>query len=185
MRRIPLIAISSALAIVSANIQAEESWTWLAVTKDGYVAEPAISVMLGTLDPDVNGVDSDTITGIELSLNCPLVQPPSNRIRQQVSFVTYDNDGFEITSIELNPHYVIETSPGLELGFGPGLGYVMAESNGLDDSALALQLGVSAHYTAMGPLFIGAEARMQVTDDFDGGDGIDNLRVGVKVGYSF
>ncbi len=188
MKHKSLMVLGSALVLASVNAQATDEWSWFAGMKDGYTAQPAVSLMFGMLDPDVDGVDSDAITGIEVSLNCPMLQPPTNRIRQQISYTRYDKDGVELTSIEANPHYVIETSPGLELGFGPGFGYVMAKTdNGtLDDGALALQLGVSAHYTGMGPLFIGAEARYQMTGDFDGiDDSIDNFRVALKVGYSF
>jgi len=185
MKSISLIASGSVLLLASVNAQAGDDWTWLAGHKEGYVAQPAVSLMVGVQDPDVNGVDSGSVTGIELSLNCPLLQPPTNRIRQQVSYAKFDNDGLELSSFELNPHYVVETSPGLELGFGPGLGYVTAKAGGVDDSTWGAQLGVSAHYTAMGPLFLGAEARYQVTGDFDGGDGADNFRMALKVGYSF
>ncbi len=188
MKHTSLIALGSVLIIGSVNVQAGDDWTWFAGMKDGYTAQPAVSLMFGMLDPDVDGADSDAITGIELSLNCPMLQPPTNRIRQQISYAKYDKNGVELTSIEANPHYVIETSPGLELGFGPGVGYVMAKSEGgaLDDGAFALQLGASAHYTGMGPLFIGAEARYQMTTDFDGiDDNINNFRVALKVGYSF
>ncbi len=188
MKHKALMALGSALLITSASVQAGDDWRWFAGMKDGYTAQPAVSLMFGMLDPDADGADSDAIAGIELSLNCPMLQPPTNRIRQQISYTKYDKNGLELTSIEANPHYVIETSPGLELGFGPGFGYVMAKTDdgSLDDGALALQVGASAHYTGMGPLFIGAEARYQMTGDFDGvDDNINNFRVALKVGYSF
>ncbi len=186
MKRTLTTLAATSLLLAATGAQAADGWTFLAGTKEGYVAQPAVSVMFGMLDPDVDGADSDAITGIELSLNCPLLQPPTNRIRQQISYTSYDKDGLEIDSFELNPHYVIETSPGLELGFGPGIGYVSAKSAGFDDSVFAFQLGASAHYTAMGPLFLGAEARYQMTGDLDGtNDGIDNFRFAVKVGYAF
>lgn len=183
------LVLAGVILLAAGSAQAADEWNWFAGWQDGYTAEPAVSVMLGQMDPGDN-MDSGTISGIEFSLNCPLVQPPSNRIRQQVSFTSYDENGVEITSLEINPHYVVEVSPGLEIGGGPGLGYVMVDSGAGDGSVLALQLGVSAHYTLQSPLFIGAEARYQVTgeDDFGGGgpeDDVNNYRIALKVGYSF
>ena len=182
------IALASAVLLGAANVQAADDWTWFAGWKEDYKGQPAVSVMLGQMDPGDN-MDSDTITGIELSVNCPLVKPPTNRIRQQVSYTKYDDKGVEITSLELNPHYVVKVSPGLEIGAGPGLGYVMVDNATSDGSVLALQVGVSAHYTLQSPLFIGAEARYQITGEDNFGaatkSDVDNFRFAIKAGYSF
>ena len=175
--------------LMSAAAHAGE-WTFLAGVKPDYKAEPALSVIAGQMSPGISGMKDGTITGIELSLNCPLLQPPTNRIRQQVSLTQYDESGTKITNIELNPHYVVEVLPGLELGGGPGLGYIMTDTPALDPNLWGLSVGLSAHYTAMGPLFLGAEYRYQVTSkkNFGGSIGKDNLNNGrfdIKVGYSF
>ena len=185
MDKLILSASAATLLLASTGAQAS-GWTWLAGAEEGYKAEPTVSLMLGQMEPDDG--DGDSISGIELSLNCPLVQPPSNRIRQQFSITSFDDDVTEITSIELNPHYVVEVSPGLEVGGGPGLGYVMVETPGADEAVFGLQLGVSAHYHGSGPLFVGAEARYQFTTEADFGAGdadVNNTRVAVKLGYSF
>lgn len=152
-----------------------------------YVAEPALALMVGNYNPSITGANNDTVSGIELSLNCPLLQPPSNKIRQQVSYNRYNDSGLKINSFEINPHYVIESASGLGVGFGPGIGYVKAETSTESARMLALQLGVSLHYRAMDHLFLGAEARYQATqgDDFVGQKGADNFRGTIKVGYSF
>jgi len=165
-------------------------WTFLAGTKDGYKAEPTISLLAGQMSPGTSGMDNGSVTGIELSLNCPLLQPPTNRIRQQVSLTQYDKAGIKLTNFEINPHYVIEVSPGLELGGGPGLGYVTTDTANKDPGFWGFNLGVSAHYMGMGPLFIGAEYRYQMTteEDFGGAagkDNLDNTRFDIKIGYSF
>lgn len=188
MKNILSSAVAGAL-LLSATAHAE-GWTFLAGAKDGYKAEPTISLMAGQMSPGTSGVDSGSFTGIELSLNCPLLQPPTNRIRQQVSLTKYDKSSVKITSIELNPHYVVEVSPGLELGGGPGLGYIMVDTPNKNPGFWGLNIGLSAHYTGVGPLFVGAEYRYQVTtkEDFGGGmgkDNLDNSRVDIKVGYSF
>lgn len=187
MKKQTSLGLLSALLLSSGTAVAEGQWNFLAGMDKNYVAEPTLSLMIGNLNPDIGNASSDTISGLELSLNCPLLQPPSNKIRQQVSYNRYDDQGLKISTFELNPHYVIEAAPGLGIGFGPGLGYVKAETATESEGMLALQLGASLHYTALGKLFLGAEARYQATqsDDFAGQKGADNFRVALKAGYNF
>lgn len=181
------LALVPALLLAAGSAQAAGEWNFLAGKDKDFTAQPALSLMVGSLDPDISGASSDTFSGIELSLNCPLLQPPTNKIRQQISYGRYDDQGLRISSFELNPHYVFEVNPGLGIGVGPGLGYVKAEAGSESEGMFALQLGASLHYTAMGPLFLGAEARYQATqgDDFAGQKGADNFRIALKAGYSF
>lgn len=187
MKKQASLGVLSALLLTSGSAMAAGEWNFLAGLDKDYVAQPTLSIMAGSLDPDIKGASSDTLTGLELSLNCPLLQPPTNKIRQQISYSRYDDQGLKISSFELNPHYVIEAMPGLGLGFGPGFGYVKAETAAESEGMFALQLGASLHYTAMGPLFFGAEARYQATqsDAFAGQKGADNIRIALKAGYSF
>lgn len=106
--------ITAIVLLAASSAQAADQWTWMAGSKEGYTAH-TVSLLAGQMDPGDN-MDNDTIGGIELSLNCPLLQPPSNRIRQQLSYTKYDDQGVEIESIEINPHYVVEVQPGLEIG---------------------------------------------------------------------
>ena len=181
------ITLLSTLLLSSGSAFAQGQWNFMAGMDANYVAEPTLSLVVGNLDPDINGANNDTVSGIELSLNCPLLQPPSNKIRQQISYTRYSDGGLKINSFEINPHYVIESASGFGVGFGPGIGYVKAETANQSESMLALQLGVSLHYKAMDNLFLGAEARYQATqgDNFAGQKGADNFRGTIKVGYSF
>lgn len=187
MKKTTLALALAGLTGFGGHVQANE-WTFLTGTKQGYTAEPTISLMLGRMSPG-DDFRSSAIAGVELSLNCPLLQPPTNRIRQQVSLTWYDKGRNEITSLEINPHYVVEVAPGLELGAGPGLGLVMVDTATGDGNVLGVQFGASAHYHGNSPLFIGAEARYQLTTEsrFGGGQKTDvnNFRFGIKVGYSF
>lgn len=168
---------------------ADGGWRLLPDKKGGFKAEPSLSVMVGSLNPSVSGASSDTVVGFELSLNCPLLQPPSNKIRQQISLSTYSHKGLEITTIELNPHYVIETSSGVSVGLGPGIGYLQAETATDKEGMFALQVGASIHYTAMDFMFLGAEARYQWTQDHtfptQSQRGADNFRFALKAGVNF
>ncbi len=184
-KKILALAVGSLVLSMSASAE-DKGWSWLAGLDDDYVMEPTVSLVFGSMSPDDG--DSGSVTGVELSFNCPLLQPPTNKIRQQLSVVQYDEAGVEISSIELNPHYVVEVSPGLSIGGGPGLGYVSVDSAGAEDSVLAVQMGASVHYQVAESLFLGADARYQMTDSEDSGvlsDGVDNWRVALKAGFSF
>jgi hypothetical protein len=190
MRKQTWMAMVIAVLLGPGAALAADGWTWLPSTKNGYQAEPTVAVMLGRMSPG-DEFRSATIIGAELSMNCFVLQPPVNRIRQQFSFTHYDKGRVDIYNIEANPHYVVEIAPGFEIGGGPGFALVMVDTPGGDGSVLGLQLGASAHYHGNSPLFVGAEARYQITDkDRFGGAGsprtdVNNFRFVIKVGYSF
>lgn len=181
-------ALASVLVFAGSTTQADGDWTWLAAGKEGYQAEPAISLLLGQIYPSGN-LENDTIGGLELSLNCALLQPPRNRIRQQISFSLAEENGVKITNLEMNPHYLVKVTPGFEIGGGPGLGYVVVDNATGDNGVFALQLGVSMLYEGSSPLYLGAEMRYQFTakDNFGAATKTDmnNFRFAFKVGFSF
>lgn len=188
--RTGIIASAVAMTLVAGGAQAAPGWTWLAGTKPGYKVEPTVAAMLGRISPG-DEFRSSTILGAELSLNCSLLQPPTHRIRQQLSFTRASTGGVKIHNYEINPHYVVQISPGFEIGGGPGLGYVTIDTPTGDGGVFGFQLGASAHYRGTGPLFVGAEMRYQFTgDDRFGGAGsprtdANNFRFAIKAGYSF
>lgn len=189
-RRGITLAIAIATATGAGAVQAK-GWDFPAYNKPGYTAAPTVSLMLGRMSPG-DEFRSSTILGAEFSLNCPTLQPPNNRIRQQFSFTRASRGGVKIHNYEINPHYIVEVSPGFEIGGGPGLGFVTVDTPGGDGSVFGLQFGVSAHYRANNsPLFLGAEARYQMTtEDRFGGAGsartdVNNFRFAIKAGYRF
>lgn len=185
-----VLAVSTALFLATSPALAE-NWKFLPGKDADFSANQTLSVMVGSENPDVPGIGNDSIAGMELSFDCPLLQPVNsdNKIRQQVSLNNFNDDVLELTSLEINPHYVINTSSGIGIGFGPGIGYIQAETTSTKKSMFALQAGASLHYTTMDFLFIGAEARYQFTesDSFisPAQKGIDNFRVTLKVGVNF
>ncbi len=182
------VVLASVLILASSSTWADNNWTWLAAGKEGYQTKPAISLLLGQIYP--NGeLENDTIGGLEFSLNSALLQPPSNRIRQQFSFSRAEENGVKISTLEMNPHYLVEVIPGFELGGGPGLGYVVVDRATGDGGVFALQLGLSMLYEGSSPLYLGAEMRYQFTakDNFGTATKTDanNFRFAFKVGFSF
>ncbi len=188
MKKLLAVMITGS-ALVASSAASANDWTFLAGVEPGYKSEHTVSLLFGRMSPGTTGMKDGNIAGLELSLNCPLLQPPTNRIRQQISYTQYDESGVKIKNFEINPHYVVEVSPGLELGGGPGLAYVTADTAAKDPDFFGFNLGVSAHYRGMGPVFIGAEYRYQFTTEEDFGNGLkDNLNNGrfdIKVGYDF
>lgn len=158
---------------------------WFPVTGEDYQARSTLSVIGGV--QDFEDGDSDSIIGLEYSLVCPSLALDSGTIRQQISVTRYDENGFEATSFELNPHYLVLEQGNLGIGIGPGLGYIDAEAGSESDGVFAVQAGASVHYR-MGALFLGAETRYQWTQEADFGatqTSLDNWRAAAKVGFNF
>ncbi len=178
------ILTAAALTLAAGTAQAD-GWTFLPGLKPGYQPEFSVAVTGGYLSPDSTLTDGAVAYGAEVSMNCALIQPPSNRVRTTVSFLSFDDGGLKLTDIELNPHYVVELSDDFWIGGGPGVGIVKADTSTNDATLLAFQLGASAHYR-MDRLFIGGEARYQFTQDKAVGpdNGANNWRALVKVGFN-
>ena len=188
MNKKSLGVLMGASMLVASGVHAE-GWTFLPVTQSGYRAQPALSLLYGRMTPSATGFKDGNFTGLEVAFDCPLLQPPTNRIREQLSYVHYSEGNKDIDSVEINPHYVVEVSPGFEIGGGPGLAYILTNTPANDPSLWGLNIGLSAHYAPMGHLFLGAEYRYQITSDEDFGNGIkedlNNGRFDIKVGYRF
>lgn len=168
------------------NVAAKaEGLSFLPFMQEGFKYEPTLSFVGGQLDPDVDDVDESAVVGIELSFNYPLLATPSNGIREQLSITSFDNDGLEMTSFEINPHYVINLSPSFGVSFGPGIGLVNVDYNGDSDTAFTGQLGASLQYRT-GTLYFGLEARQQYTANINMlDDDVNNSRISLKIGHDF
>ena len=180
------ILFAAGLTLGLQSAQAAD-WEFFPVVSDDYNFAPQLSIITGNLDPKDG--ESGSLTGLELAINCPLLKAPNGVIRQQVSYATFDENGVEISTFELNPHYQIEVAPNLNFGFGPGFGYITAEGGNLDDSSITLQAGASLNYH-IDQFVVGAEARYQtLLSDMklpSGGEvDIDNTRFMLKIGYNF
>lgn len=179
-----LFGALSAILFSSATVKAG-SFTFAPFLQEGFKYEPTLSFIGGKLDPDIEDVDESAVVGIELSFNHPLLATPANGIREQLSIISFDNDGLKMTSFEINPHYVINLSPAFAFGFGPGIGLVNVDYNGDSDTAFSGQLGASIQYRT-GTLYFALEARQQYTANIDMlDDDVNNTRISLKLGYDF
>jgi len=162
----------------------EDRWVFLPVLQPNYRAGFTMAMMGGDMHSGYGG-GRERATGFELGFNSMLLQPLRNsRIRQQISHVSYNRNGARISTLEANAHYLIGVSPGLELGFGPGIG-VVEVGEGNTKRVGAFQLGVSAHYRTE-DFYLGAELRHQFTQVAKLDEGrvdADNTRLMLKLGF--
>lgn len=182
LKRMIAITLLTGLAPVT---QAKE-WVVLPVLGDNYKADFAIAAIVGKTD--IKEGDTVSTKGIEVSLNCPLLQPPNHIIRQQVSYLQSDEKGIETTSFELNPHHMFKATEKLKVGFGPSLGLSNIDNGSDDDNVFTYGLGASARYDITKTLFVSTEARYAWSDDVELAgvdDDFENLRLTAKMGYQF
>ena len=182
-----LCAVSSTAA---AEKLTNDSGEWITgpAFKPDFKPHFTLAVTGGYLNPDIDGISSDSAPGIQLSLNCPWFTPPSGAIRQQFNYNTFDSDGQSLKSLEMNPRYFVSASPSILVGFGPGLGYVWTESDlGKDKNVWALQLGADIEYRHK-RLYLAVGSRYQWTQDKELGVAnscANNLLTQAQIGFNF
>ena len=159
----------------------------LPVLSDGYTPSWGVAVLGGyEKTRDINGGGD---YGVEVSLTCPLLQIPTNTIKQQISIVNSATDGLAKTSVELNPHVMFDLGNRFELGAGPSLGLVYASYASSHDVVFGAGVGASLTYNISSKYFAGVESRYQWTTDADFGSGnkvnLDNTRTIAKFGVHF
>jgi hypothetical protein len=187
MKKIISAIAFTGLALGSSLVWADDdSWDFLPITKGGFDPDLTVSFLGGLMDPQTHGLDADFVYGLEISANCLLLDPPMGTIRQQLSYSHYDEGGLEITSFEMNPHFLYHLNEKMAIGVGPGLGYVDADGRRVNEGTFSIQGGLSFHYKMSKQMYLGAEVRYQWTkelDDMD--DDLKNARMYGKIGYRF
>jgi len=191
MKKFTKLAMSAAILTTFSSASMAMSvggWKLFPGVQDDFIFDPTLSVMAGQMIVSESVGKAALGAGLELSINCPMIQPPTNRVRQQISFFNYSSGTSTVNTVELNPHYVVEVMPKLEIGGGPGVGFVNADVDGKTANMAAVQLGGSIHYR-MSRFFIGAEGRYQWTTDGEDNtasdNGVKNARALVKIGFDF
>jgi hypothetical protein len=145
---------------------------FLPIADKGYAPAFVASVTGGIMDPQ--HVGSGDAWGLELALNCGLLQTPTGVVRTKLSVNKFDKAGLELT-VELNPRWTIPVAKDLTFGVGPGIGWVKADG-GRNVDMFAWQAGADLDYR-IGQLNLGLGARWQdtVNKNLGGGrEGADN-----------
>ena len=186
-KKLNILSVALFLSIYSSVSFADKGWRFFAGMEEDFVHESTISATIGGLGPDSKIGDTGLTYGVELSFNCPTIQPPENKIRQQISVLQYKDGDAKLQSAQINTHYVIEVDPKLWIGGGPGIGFVRTDVNNRTSNMISAQLGASVHYS-IDKIFIGGEARYQMTQgDEVGGHsdlGASSWQAMLKVGYN-
>jgi len=179
-----LAALAGTLVAGSASAEAFKMWPYKDANWD---PEFNLSITAGQFDPANSGVDNESVTGIQISLNCPWFGPPNGAIRQQMNYNMIQGDGYDVSTFEMNPRwYAVDGD--LRYGAGPGLGYMWVKPDGgSDDSSVTLQFSAAVEYT-IDNIIIGVGTRYQQTlnDDISGsGEGLNNMLTDLKIGFAF
>lgn len=144
-----------------------------------------LSLAGGNLEP--NGLGSASYVGAELAFNCLLLAPPTGAIRTKLSYGSFDHAGVKLSTLELNPRWMVNVTPALSLGAGPGLGLVTTDVAGKTKHLTAVQIGADLDYR-LDHVNLGLGLRRQATRSADIGAGLNrasNTLLQAKVGYAF
>lgn len=178
-------ALVSLALLSAAHAATAGEWQFLPVQGNGYKADVVVSLAGGTMEP--NGTGSAGYVGAELAFNCLLLAPPTGAIRTKLSYGSFDHAGIKLTTLELNPRWMVNVTPALSLGAGPGLGMVTTEVAGKTKHLTAVQLGADLDYR-LEHINLGLSLRRQATRTADIGAGLSrasNTLVQAKLGYAF
>ena len=100
------IALSLLLGLLAVSSSAfAGDWKLLPVRDADFKPEVTVSAVAGSLDPQQGG--AGTYGGIELALNCLLLQPPSGVMRTHISLGQFDHDGLKLSDFEINPRWTV------------------------------------------------------------------------------
>jgi len=147
----------------------------------GFKYEPTIAVTGGvTSVPSIND-DSVAQYGIDLNMNCGLLQTPDNRIRTHVQFNHYLDSDAKFVSFEVSPRYTIPLGAGFSVGAGPMVGAI--RTNLVNNIQLAYGAVVGANYR-MGMAYVGLDVRYMNTTT-NNGYAFENTAILGKVGINF
>lgn len=184
MRIARILLAAAALTATTAPALAGD-WQFLPITDKGYTPAFVASVTGGVMNPQ--HVSSSGAWGLELAMNCGLLQTPTGVIRTKLSVTKFDKSGLDLTTVELNPRWTTPIAKDLTLGVGPGIGWVKADSGSRTTDMFAWQVGADLDYR-IGQLNLGLGARWQDTVNKTvsaGREGADNWLVQAKVGVAF
>ncbi|MCK9373640.1 MAG: outer membrane beta-barrel protein [Sulfuricurvum sp.] len=159
----------------------------LPILDGGFCPKPQVGVSLGYTN--FKHIDAQgTTVGAEITFDCPVFTLPWDNLRQQIMVNQFNGNGINLTSIELNPYYIIDLGNGLDWGFGPGWGVIFSDTY-KRDVAFSVQAGTGLQYSIDHKYYAGADMRWQWTQAIDIAPGVtetlDNYRAQVKVGYRF
>lgn len=178
----PILAI--ALSFLSLSAMAE-GWKFAPLLTDpGFKLEPTIAATVNSTKPQASG--SATFYGLEMNVNCGLIQSPDNRIRTHISLNRANEGNYDATIFELSPRYTMPLWEGFSIGVGPSLGAVRVDPAAAGVSAETLfAYGVVAGLNyRRGAFYAGLDLGARRTNDKNGID-YDGRLATLKAGFNF
>lgn len=151
--------------------------------------------LIGGIQNNQNVEASAIVYGVEISLQCPLINTKKNYIRQQFSLIRQEGKKLKTLAVEINPQYQIIAKPSFELGVGPSAGLIFANTSEDNKPIFNYGLGASTIYHFK-KFFIGFESRYALTKKVSFTNlnnklesvvtgNLNNLRTFLKFGYKF
>jgi len=190
LNQLALITVFTGM-FLSSSAYAEEGkgWTIAPFLEDDFDPHFTVAATTGTMNLKLPGADTASVNGLMLSLNCPWFQPPTGTIRQVFNYNVYDDGNYEVKTFEMNPRYFVAVSPSIQLGVGPGIGYMWIDSDvGNDAEMWTFQVGADLDYRNKN-LFLGLGARYMITEEDNvgtvGNQDADNVVVQLRAGLNF
>jgi hypothetical protein len=179
-----IAAAALSLGALLAPAAQAQGWQFLPMLNDpSYKPEPSVALTVNRIEPG-HGNSADAY-GLDVNVNCGLIQSPDKRIRTHINLSASDDAGVKTSNFELSPRYTLPLGmPGLSLGAGPSLGLFKVETSGAPSRTLTgVGLAAGLNYRS-GAFYAGADLRKHSTSARSGVD-LDPLTWGVKVGVNF
>ena len=149
----------------------------------GFKFEPTVAISAGVMNASAANDDSMAVYGLDINMNCGLIQTPDNRIRTHIQINHVDDSGVKSTSFELSPRYTLPLGSGFSVGAGPALALVMVD-NGNDDKNLFGYGAVAGVNFRSGAFYAGADLRYLNTTERNNVE-FENWALLAKVGINF
>jgi hypothetical protein len=162
--------------------------------KNEYKPQPGLS-FIGGIQYNKNFEAAAPVYGIEISMECPLIQTGKSLIRQQFSIIRQEGKELKTLAVEINPRYKVISKPSFELGAGPGAGLIFVKAGEEKKTIFSYGAGAHAIYFFK-KFFIGFESRYFLTKKVSFSNlnskpglvetgSLNNLRTFIKFGYRF
>lgn len=173
----------ASLAFGTAAAQAD-GLKFLPALQSDFKFSPTVALTSGIAVVPTARDDVLGIYGLEIGMNCGLLQTPDNRMRTQLQINHVDHSGFMATSVELSPRYTLPLSRGYSFGAGPTLAWVNADRGA--GSKNLFGYGASAGFGFRhGHYFSGLDLRYLNTSDRNSAANFENFMLQAKIGYAF
>jgi len=109
-----------------------------------YAAQMEIS-MIGGIQ-NYKDFDVSPVYGVEISLQCPLVNSQKAYVRQHFKLTHQQDEKLRSTTVEINPQYMIITKPRIKLGIGPTAGLIFTNIEEDHKTIFSYGLGTASVY---------------------------------------